>query len=175
MRDWMRAGMVLGIGMVALVSGCEAERSSGSARAVVDVEMAAAETQGRATLPGFLRAFEQPRAGWSSFQVRHEYRVTETGHRDVIWLDLEGVEEDGALRCMVPEDEDERVIQFTPGEGLTIGIESVTDWLFLHQDGSFVGGYTLRVAMDRQFGRDGSDEKIHGGTRFLDLDDLTDE
>lgn len=158
---------------LALVA-CEERGAQSGATAVVsaDSEMAAAMTTGRSTFPGFLRAYDSPEEGWGNFQVRHAY-TTETGFVDHIWLNLRAVNEDGQLVCEVPEDEDERAIRFEPGEEIIAEPGTINDWLFIDEKGTFVGGYTLRVTMDRIGNTTGdTEDDIHGGIQFRDLEDV---
>ena len=151
---------------------CEQQASSSATRTITNPAMVAAENQGRTTFPAFLRAFADPEPGWSSFQVRYAY-TTDTGFIDHLWLDLDSVGENGRRLCTVPVDEDERAIMFEPGQELVVEPGAVSDWLFIDADGSFVGGYTLRVTMDRIGNTHGdTDDDMHGGIRFRDLEDL---
>jgi uncharacterized protein YegJ (DUF2314 family) len=154
------------------LAGCEQEAEQSSATAVVtaDSQMAEAMNTGRKTFPAFLRAYESPEPGWGNFQVRHAYQ-TENGYVDHIWLDLQSVQDDGQLECIVPEDEDERAIRFDPGEEIIAEPGTINDWLFIDSRGVFYGGYTMRVTMDRMGNTSGDAENdIHGGIQFRDLD-----
>jgi len=151
---------------------CEEQQSTTATRTISDPAMIAAENRGRTTFPAFLRAFDAPEPGWGSFQVRYSY-TTDNGFVDNIWLDLDSVGENSQLHCTVPADEDERAIRFEPGEKLVIEPGTVSDWMFIDADGNFVGGYTLRVTMDRIGNTSGdTDDDMHGGLRFRDLEDL---
>lgn len=155
-----------------VLAGCEDRQNPSATRTVTDPVMSAAETQGRTTFTAFLRAFASPEPGWGSFQVRHAY-TTENGFVDHLWLDLNAIGDNNQLLCTVPTDEDERAIRFQPGEELTIDPGTVNDWMFIAADGSFVGGYTLRVTMDRIGNtHDDTGDDMHGGIRFRDLEDL---
>lgn len=174
-----RSVMPRSLAAIVLVSlfalgACERpQQQTGSAtRTITDPAMKAAAEQGRATFSDFLRAYASPEPGWGNFQVRHAF-TNEAGFDDTIWLDLRSIGEGGQLHCTVPEDEDERAIQFEPGEELTVAQGSINDWLFIDQRGTFVGGYTLRVTMDRIGDTSGdTEDDMHGGIRFRDLEDL---
>lgn len=158
--------------VLGLLPACEDPQTSSATRTVSDPAMTAAISEGRATFSEFLRAFRSPEEGWGSFQVRHGY-TNEAGFDANIWLDLQSVGADGLLHCIVPEDEDERTIQFEPGQELTTEPSSINDWLFIDHRGTFVGGYTLRVTMDR-IGDTSNDteDNMHGGILFRNLEDL---
>jgi len=161
----------------AFLTACEQESRDHSVTARVsgDTEMAAAMSMGRSTFSAFLRAFESPRPGWGNFQVRHAY-TTESGFVDHIWLDLRVVKDDGKLVCIVPVDEDVRAIRFEPGEEIIAERGTISDWLFIDSRGTFFGGYTLRVTMDRIGNTSGSrDDDVHGGIQFRDLEDLDED
>ncbi|MFU8828726.1 MAG: DUF2314 domain-containing protein [Phycisphaerales bacterium] len=162
------AVIILSAGMMIGALGCERERSA--TVIISDIEMREAESRARATLPMFLQAYASPEKGAGGFQVRHEY-TNQAGYLDSIWLDLQSINDAGRLVCIVPDDEDERVIPFELGQEIIAHQSSINDWLFIDRDGTFVGGYTLRVTLDRIGNTYQDDEDMHGGIRFRDLDD----
>lgn len=150
--------------------GCEESSSRSAATTIGDPQMEAASARGKSTLPLFLKAFRDPEPGWSGFQVRYAF-INDSGFRDSVWLELQSINDRAKLVTRVPADEDERTARFEPGSELVIDQSDVSDWLFLDRDGTFVGGYTLRITMDRIGGSSGErDDNIHGGIPFRDLD-----
>ena len=155
-------------GLPALV-GCENRRSGDASVSIADAKMDAAIARGKATLSQFLRVFDDPQPGWTGFQVRLAY-TTDSGYPDAIWLDLLSMNEDARLVTRVPEDEEERAARFPPGSEVIDDQIDVTDWMFIDESGTFVGGYTLRVTMDRIGNTSDDRDEIHGGIPFRDLD-----
>lgn len=151
--------------------GCDESSPTGAREVRVDRAMDAAEARGRATLPLFEQAFRDPQRYWDAFQIRYVFR-TDTGYKSPVWLNLESIEPGGVYVCTVPLDEDPRITLFEPGQRVEVDSSEVTDWLFIDEMGRWVGGYTLRVTMDRSLGTGiDPDDNIHGGTEFRDLDD----
>lgn len=149
--------------------GCEESSSRGGPASISDPRMDAAVARGTSTFPLFLNAFRNQRPGWTGFQVRYAL-TNDAGFRDSIWLDLQSINDKSKLVTLVPEDEDERTSRFEPGSEVVIDPSDVTDWLFIDEHGTFVGGYTLRVTMDRIGNTSGDRDNVHGGIPFRDLD-----
>lgn len=165
----MRIGLAILLASIGtLPVGCEREASK-SPSVTADSEMREAINKGQATLPLFIRAFQEPHEDWMAFQIRYSFK-TEAGYQGSVWLELESIEEGGSFVGVIAADEDTRDLPYEPGDRVTVQLSEVTDWSFLDTRGRWYGGYTLRVTMDRRLGT-GSDpnDNIHGGTEFVDL------
>lgn len=148
---------------------CEETSSRSASVSIADPQMDAAMSRGTSTFPLFLSAFRNQQPGWTGFQVRYAF-TNDNGFRDSVWLDLQSINDQSRLVARVPVDEDERTARFEPGSELVIDQSDVNDWLFIDEKGTFVGGYTLRVTMDRIGDTSGDTDNLHGGIPFRDLE-----
>ncbi|MGE3240823.1 MAG: DUF2314 domain-containing protein [Pirellulales bacterium] len=110
-----------------------------------DAEMEAARAEARKHLPEFVSALEKPTPTQTNFLVKA--RFEDGGAVEYLWLN-ELSHADGKFTGKV--NNDTRLVKNVAfGDQVTVGDDSVTDWMFF-DNGEMRGGYSVKVLMERQ-------------------------
>lgn len=114
-----------------------------------DTEVNAAIQAARRTLPVFWKAFNHPRKGETTFQLKVAMPRRHSGDRDHIWvafIERQGdaifgrAANDGGVWRSLHKGE--------RGQRIAVSADQIDDWMYL-RDGKIVGNYTLRVFLKR--------------------------
>ena len=109
-----------------------------------DSELEAASEQARDTLDDFIGKIATPHADRTFVAVKVRFRPPDESPQD-IWVD-EVTYSNGVLRGSIGDDIPS--LKFEAGEKITINEEDIVDWMIV-EDGKLVGGYTIRLAIQR--------------------------
>ncbi len=112
-----------------------------------DEDMNAAIEQAQATLGTFIESLISPRPGQTHFSIKAKFATTdEPASFEHIWLydvTYDGEKFSGRIGNQ-PLD----VTYLSVDEKVQVPRDDVTDWMII-EDGILIGGYTLRVLVDR--------------------------
>lgn len=109
-----------------------------------DTEMNAAIDKARATAQQFIMALATPKVAQTSFTVK--FLVLDGERSEHIWL-LPVCCQEGKFRGTI-NNEPERVSTVKAGAEVTVGINEISDWMYV-DNGRLVGGFTVRVLRAR--------------------------
>jgi uncharacterized protein YegJ (DUF2314 family) len=109
-----------------------------------DAELDAAIREARDSLPTFLRTIATPHADRTIVAVKVRFAPPGESSQD-IWVD-EVVYGDGVFRGSMGDDIPSMKLEV--GEKIVIDEKDILDWMVV-QDGKLIGGYTVRLAMQR--------------------------
>lgn len=112
-----------------------------------DPEMRAAEAEARANLDGFLAELASPGPGHTLHAVKASFRDGEIVEH--MWVGR-GLTWDGARFHGHLANEPVDIGNMREGQEVVVDRDEVEDWMYYDDDGAIVGGYTVRVLMDRQ-------------------------
>jgi uncharacterized protein YegJ (DUF2314 family) len=133
--------MILCVGSVP--AGLAQERSADTELPNVDPEMAAAQSQARATLPRFWKALKNPEPGEEGFALKVAIPVGVDGTEQVWMVDIE---RPGSWITGVPNNLPRDATWLLPGQRTDIAENRISDWMFM-RNGKIVGNFTLRPAL----------------------------
>jgi uncharacterized protein YegJ (DUF2314 family) len=109
-----------------------------------DVELEAAIEQARASLDTFIAKITSPHADRTFVAVKVRFTPPGESPQD-IWVD-EVTYTDGVLRGSLGDDIP--ALRLQAGEKITVDEEDILDWMIV-EDGKLIGGYTIRLAVQR--------------------------
>ena len=109
-----------------------------------DVELEAAIEQARASLDTFIAKITTPHADRTFVAVKVRFTPPGESPQD-IWVD-DVTYTDGFLRGNVGDDIP--ALRLEAGEKITVDEEDILDWMIV-EDGKLIGGYTIRLAVQR--------------------------
>jgi uncharacterized protein YegJ (DUF2314 family) len=109
-----------------------------------DTELAAAIEQARASLDTFIAKITTPHADRTFVALKVRFIPPGESLQD-IWVD-EVTYADGILHGNVGDDIP--ALRLEAGEKITIDEEDILDWMIV-EDGKLIGGYTIRLAVQR--------------------------
>jgi uncharacterized protein YegJ (DUF2314 family) len=113
-------------------------------RSSTDTGLAAAIEQARASLDTFIARITTPHADRTFVAVKVRFTPPGESPQD-IWVD-EVTYTDDTLRGNVGDDIP--ALKLEAGEKITIDEEDILDWMIV-EDGKLIGGYTIRLAVQR--------------------------
>ena len=117
---------------------------STSATSSKDTELASAVTQARGSLDEFVTRIAAPHANRTFVAVKVRFAPPGESPQD-IWVD-EVTYINGVFRGTMGDDIPS--LRLEAGEKVTIKEEDIVDWMLV-EDGKLVGGYTIRLALQR--------------------------
>jgi uncharacterized protein YegJ (DUF2314 family) len=109
-----------------------------------DAELEAAIQQARDSLGKFIEKIRIPHADRTFVAVKVRFTPPGESPQD-IWVD-EVTYSNGAFRGMMGDDIPS--LKLEAGEKITIDEEDIVDWMIV-EDGKLIGGYTIRLAVQR--------------------------
>src|SRR5918993_4969985 len=109
-----------------------------------DAELEAAMEQARASLDTFIAKITTPHADRTFVAVKVRFTPPGESSQD-IWVD-EVTYADGILRGNIGDDIP--ALRLEAGEKIMIDEEHLLDWMIV-EDGKLIGGYTIRLAVQR--------------------------
>ena len=109
-----------------------------------DVELEAAIEQARASLDTFIAKITTPHADRTFVAVKVRFTPPGESPQD-IWVD-EVTYTGGILRGNVGDDIP--ALKLEAGEKITVDEDDILDWMIV-EDGKLIGGYTIRLAVQR--------------------------
>ena len=109
-----------------------------------DTELEAAIEQARSSLDTFIAKITTPHANRTFVAVKVRFTPPGESPQD-IWVD-EVTYIDGVLRGSVGDDIP--ALRLEAGEKITVDEEDILDWMIV-EDGKLIGGYTIRLAVQR--------------------------
>jgi len=109
-----------------------------------DAELDAAIQQARDSLQTFIQAIETPHADRTLVAVKVRFSPPGESPQD-IWVD-EVTYVDGVFRGSMGDDVPALRLEF--GEKIAVDEKDILDWMIV-EDGKLIGGYTIRLAMQR--------------------------
>lgn len=109
-----------------------------------DVEMEAAFQEARDTLDLFIQKIGTPHPDRTFVAVKVRFFPPDDPPQD-IWVD-EVAYTDGSFRGLMGDDIPS--LRLEAGEKITVQEEDILDWMIV-EDGKLVGGYTIRLAVQR--------------------------
>jgi uncharacterized protein YegJ (DUF2314 family) len=109
-----------------------------------DAELDSAIAQARASLDTFIQTIAAPHADRTIVAVKVRFTPLGEASQD-IWVD-EVTYADGVLRGSMGDDIPSMKLEV--GEKIKIDENDIIDWMIV-QDGTLIGGYTIRLAMQR--------------------------
>lgn len=145
----------LGAGLVGIGLGCEQRTGSAAvtnpAQGVVgvasdDAEMNAAIARAQASISRLIAAFASGDPGLSYFSVKKPY-TQRSGGNEHIWIDVTEIEGDTIRGTIADDPVDIEGMRFGDAVELTAG--EITDWMYVNAAREVVGGYTIRVLVNR--------------------------
>lgn len=110
----------------------------------IDVELESAIQQARDSLPTFIQTIATPHTSRTLVAVKVRFMPPSEIPQD-IWVD-EVTYTDGVFRGSVGDDIPALRLEF--GEKINVDENEILDWMIV-QDGKLLGGYTIRLAMQR--------------------------
>jgi uncharacterized protein YegJ (DUF2314 family) len=118
--------------------------TSPPATSSTDTELAVAIEQARASLDTFIARITTPHADRTFIALKVRFTPPVESPQD-IWVD-EVTYANGVLRGKVGDDIP--ALKLEAGEKITIDEEDILDWMIV-EDGKLIGGYTIRLAVQR--------------------------
>lgn len=109
-----------------------------------DAELEAAMQQARDSLPTFIETIATPHTDRTLVAVKVRFTPPGESPQD-IWVD-EVTYTDGVFRGSVGDDIPALRLKF--GQKIVIDEQDIVDWMIV-EDGKLIGGYTIRLAMQR--------------------------
>jgi uncharacterized protein YegJ (DUF2314 family) len=109
-----------------------------------DTELEAAIQQARSSLDTFIAKITTPHADRTFVALKVRFTPPGESPQD-IWVD-EVTYTDGVLRGNVGDDIP--ALRLEAGEKITVDEEDILDWMIV-EDGKLIGGYTIRLAVQR--------------------------
>jgi uncharacterized protein YegJ (DUF2314 family) len=109
-----------------------------------DTELDAAIQQARDSLPTFIQTIATPHADRTIVAVKVRFTPVGESSQD-IWVD-EITYSDGIFRGSMGDDIPSMKLEV--GEKIVVDEKDILDWMVV-QDGKLIGGYTIRLAMQR--------------------------
>jgi uncharacterized protein YegJ (DUF2314 family) len=119
-----------------------------------DAAMASAIARARAELPSFIAVMKAPTPAQSAFGVK--VAMLHPGGVEHIWLGQPAFEGDNVVGIV--EDVPEHLANVSRGSRVRVSTKSISDWMYM-ENGRLVGGYTMRVAIDRLPENERADQK----------------
>jgi uncharacterized protein YegJ (DUF2314 family) len=110
----------------------------------VDADMESAFQEARDTLDLFIEKIGTPHSDRTFVAVKVRFSPPDGPPQD-IWVD-EVTYADGSFRGLMGDDIPS--LHLVAGEKITIDEEDILDWMIV-EDGKLVGGYTIRLAVQR--------------------------
>jgi uncharacterized protein YegJ (DUF2314 family) len=112
--------------------------------AQADAELDSAIQQARDSLPTFIETISSPQEDRTLVAVKVRFTPPAESPQD-IWVD-EVTYSEGVLRGSMGDDIPALHLEF--GESILVNEQDIVDWMIV-EDGTLIGGYTIRLAMQR--------------------------
>lgn len=132
------------VGFCLFLLACSPELTPTQASTDGDAGMEAAFEQARATLDLFIEKIETPHPGRTLVAVKTRFFPPGELPQD-LWVDQVSYV-DGSFRGTMGDDLPS--LRLSIGDKVTVQKEDVLDWAIV-EDGKLVGGYTIRLALER--------------------------
>lgn len=109
-----------------------------------DSELDAAIQQARSSLDTFIEQISTPHAGRTFVAIKVRFHPPDDSPQD-IWVD-EVTYTNGSFRGRMGDDIPS--LRLEAGETITVDEKDILDWMMV-EDGKLIGGYTIRLAVQR--------------------------
>ena len=110
-----------------------------------DPEMLAATAEARRTWPEFVKAFAQKPVSSESFSAKFPFDAPD--QKEFMWVEVLSIQGDTVVGRL--GNDPVWVKDLKLGDEVTMKVSQLSDWMYL-KDGEIVGGYTVKVLMDKQ-------------------------
>jgi uncharacterized protein YegJ (DUF2314 family) len=110
-----------------------------------DPEMLAATAEARKTWPEFVKAFAKKPENSESFSAKFPFDAPD--QKEFMWVEVVSIKGDTVVGRL--GNDPVWVKDLKLGDEVTMKVSQLSDWMYI-KDGEIVGGYTVKVLMDKQ-------------------------